>query len=167
MIVDMKWLPFDTFEIELTATPDEAAARLARSVKPPQLLQLGHGSLPFTGVVASTGFRLRLSTGQRDSLAPAMYGRIQASETGTTIVVEMIPTTAILFVVVVLMACVIQLVFRSGPIVPVLCAGAIVSSWLLCMTCFWLDGGRSKRVLVTLLTSSPRQDDCNDRRHSG
>lgn len=155
MIVDMKWLPFDAFEIEMTGTPDETAARLARNVKPPRLLQLTHGSLPFTGVVASTGFRLRLSTGQRDSLAPTMYGRIHASEAGATIVVEMIPTTAILFVVVILMACVVQLIFRNGPQVPVLCLAAIVFAWLLCMTCFWIDGGRSKHFLVTRLTNSP------------
>jgi hypothetical protein len=151
----MNWLPFDAFEIEVPGTPDEVSARLARSVKPLQLLQLTHGSLPFAGVVDGAGFRVRLSTGQKDSVAPVMHGRFHPTETGTTVLVEMIPTTAILFVVVILMACMVQLLFRSGPMVTVLCAAAALSSWLLTMTCFWFDGGRSKRLLVTLLSNSP------------
>jgi len=150
----MKWLPFDVFEFESQGQPEEIAASLRCHVEGQRLVQVSHGRVPFTGIVDASGFRIRMSTGVRDSLAPTMHGRFRAIEDGTTVRVEMIPATSVLLVFVILMGCVVQLTFRSGPQVPLLSLAAVASAWLLSMTCFWLDGGRSKQLLVTLLAKS-------------
>lgn len=148
----MKWLPFEAFELELSGTADEIAARLRPHVETGPLVRMGQGRAPFAGRVDERGFTLRMIAGRRDSFAPAVYGRFRAGSAGTIVRVEIIPAVAALFVVVLCIACIGQLIYRTGLQVPLLCGGGMLLAWSVCMLGFWLDGGRSRQLLVRLLS---------------
>jgi hypothetical protein len=150
----MQLIPFQRYQIE---SDDDAAAlceRLKLRVATPSFAGRSTAAADFSGRVWQKGFHVKPLLGRQISFVPELHGRFLTTAGGTTVVVEMVPGTAVLAVISILGGCASLLIFYGGWRVPLAIAGGLVFSWLISLAGFWIDGGHSRRKLIAALSET-------------
>ena len=109
------------------------------------------GTAEFTGKIQQDGFHVKPLLGRQASFVPELYGRFLKRPGGTTVIVEMVPGTAVLAIIAILGGCTGLLIFYRGWRVPLAIAGGLLFSWIISLAGFWLDRGQSRRKLIAAL----------------
>jgi hypothetical protein len=150
----MQWMPFQRFQIESTSSAAALRERLQSHVAAPRFARRSPGAADFSGKVWKDGFHVRPLLGRQASFVPELHGHFMTTPGGTTIVVEMVPGTAVLAIIAILGGCAGLLIFYNGWRVPLAIAGGLGFSWIISVAGFWIDRGRSRRKLIAAFGQS-------------
>ncbi len=157
----MQLVPFQRYQIDTGHDAAVLCERLKVHVAAPRIVGRPSGAVDFSGTVSPDGFHLQPLLGRQVSFVPEIHGRFLKTSEGTTVLVQMVPATALLAIVAILGSCSTLLVFYSGWRVPLAIATGLVFSWLINVAGFWIDGGRSRRKLIAVL--GEWEDETEDR----
>jgi hypothetical protein len=143
----MQVLPFQRYEIKSASDVVTLSERLHSILTAPRFEGRSPRTVDFSGKVWREGFHLKPLLGRQASFVPEIHGQFVTTPGGTTIVVEMVPGTAVLAIIAILGSCAGLLIFYRGWRVPLAIAGGLLFSWIISLAGFWVDGGRSRSKL--------------------
>jgi hypothetical protein len=90
----MRWLPYETFTLDLPQSPAEAAAQLATIVEPKKYFRFGKKHTIFEGDVDQREFYLQRIISGRNSFLPLLNGTFEAMPNGTRVKISFVANPA-------------------------------------------------------------------------
>ncbi len=149
----MKFLPFDVFAIQTELSIPDLMERLNRYVEPWRFVRGAGDYNDFEGQVNSAGFSIKPILHSQTVFLPEVHGRLVRQGHGTMVIVQMIPNCGVLTMIM-LFGCYLGFHLFDTEALRVIAslASAAVVDWTVSLIGFWIDGGRSKRRLVEILT---------------
>lgn len=152
----MNLLPWHRFELQTALDINAVLERLRGETETPAFLpgrRMHQAPLTlFRGTIGHRQFRIRIRGPFSFSPMPDMCGKLEETEGGTNIRVEMVPATWLMWILAGVSAVLSVILFDRGPQVYALVAAMIPFGWFLTTAGFLLDGGESQRKFETLLT---------------
>jgi len=157
----VKFLPYDSFDIETNLTADELRDKLQANIDPAKLFSLPSVAKPFRGTLTQQGFRIWRIIAYGNSFLPIIEGRFSQAASGVRVSVRMRMHWFITGSCVVwfggagfAFAIAILALLEYPENAVWLCLGTtalFLFGWILMSACFWWEAKKARSILVDIL----------------